>query len=109
MGIFKRHNELKKRYEELSNNYELLVKRNKNLYDRDIEHQKKYKEKIHELKVENAKLKLELEDTRGFLKQERDAKEELLRQRNKVTTSKKEKAVVRKPVKKEKAKTKEEK
>ena len=80
MGIFKRHNELKKRYEELSNNYELLVKRNKNLYDRDIEHQKKYKEKIHELKVENAKLKLELEDTRGFLKQERDAKEELLRQ-----------------------------
>ena len=109
MGIFKRHNELKKRYEELSNNYELLVKRNKNLYDRDIEHQKKYKEKIHELKVENAKLKLELEDTRGFLKQERDAKEELLRQRNKVTTSKKDKEVVRKPVKKEKAKTKEEK
>lgn len=45
MGIFKRHNELKKRYEELSNNYELLVKRNKDLYNRDIEHQKKYKEK----------------------------------------------------------------
>ena len=45
-----------------------------------------YKDKIDEqnnyLKEENAKLKLELEDTQGFLAQETQAKEHLIKERN---------------------------
>lgn len=39
-------------------------------------------EQLTPLKEENARLKLELEDTKGFLMQETQAKEQLLKERN---------------------------
>lgn len=66
----------------LKNNLKIMQERNEDLYKRDLEHQKKYQEEIKRLKEENTELKFELEDAIGFLKQERQAKEELLRQRN---------------------------
>lgn len=82
MGIFKKYNELK-------NNYEVLVRRNEDLYKRDIEHQKQYLAYLRKKDEEIAKLKIELEDTKGFLEQETAAKKELLRQRNIANNKKK--------------------
>lgn len=71
-----------KKVKELKNNLKIMQERNEDLYKRDLEHQKKYQDEIKRLKEEIVLLKFELEDAIGFLKQERQAKEELLRQRN---------------------------
>ena len=69
-------------YEIELKNRELLIKQNSELSgDRiksDIENQK--------LKKVIASLKFELEDTKGFLKQETEAKEYLLKERKKLRT-----------------------
>lgn len=67
----------KKLYQNELANRKLLIEQNSKLskqrIDSDIENQK--------LREENAKLRIELEDLGGFYIQEKEAKEELLKQR----------------------------
>lgn len=64
----------------LKNNNKILTQRNKELYDKNIE----YQYKIKELKEEKARIMLELEDTKGFLQQEKDCSEALRKERTKL-------------------------
>ena len=74
MKLFKNY---KKLYEQELNNRKLLMEQNSRLskerVDSDTENQK--------LREENAKMKIELEDLGQFYIQEKEAKEELLKQR----------------------------
>ena len=75
--IFKNY---KKLYKTELNNRKIYEQRYKEVYEHNIELQnveKSYNKK----KEEVAKLKLELEDTQGFLAQERQAKEFLIKER----------------------------
>jgi len=79
MKLFKNY---KKLYEQELENRRLLIQQNSNLskqrIDSDIENKK--------LREENAKMKIELEDLGQFYIQEKEAKEELLKQRKKLRT-----------------------
>lgn len=75
MELFKNY---KKLYNEAKSNNKIYVERNCDLYKRDLIRQ----EEAMKLREEIARLKIELEDTKGFLMQEKRAKEELLIQRN---------------------------
>ena len=77
MGIFKK-------YELLKNNIKVLQARNEDLYKRDIAHQEQYQKKLKKKNEQIAKLKIELEDTYGFLAQETEAKEALKKERTKL-------------------------
>lgn len=68
----RRYNEIKKINEELQKSTGLAELRKENL---------ELANEVLDLKIENAKLKIELEDTNGFLQQEKRAKEYLLRER----------------------------
>lgn len=68
----------------LKNNLKIMQERNKDLYERDIEHQKIAQERFKAYREEIAKLKIELEDTQGFLKQERQLSAALRHQRNNI-------------------------
>jgi len=72
-------NKYKTLYETELHNRKMYEQRYKEIYDKYIELQKSTG--MAELRKEIAKLKLELEDTKGFLEQERQAKEELLKER----------------------------
>lgn len=61
----------------LKENLKIMQERNKDLYERDIKRQ----EENRTLREKIAKLTIELEDTKGFLKQEKEAKEALLKER----------------------------
>ena len=69
----------KKLYEIEKNNRKLYEKRYKEIYEENLKLQESTG--IAELRKENTKLKLELEDTLGFLEQEKQAKEFLLKER----------------------------
>lgn len=77
MKLFKNY---KKLYENELANRKLLIEQNSKLskqrIDSDIENKN--------LREENAKMKIELEDLGGFYIQEKEAKEELLKQRKKL-------------------------
>lgn len=80
MKLFKNY---KKLYLSELNNRKLYEQRYKEVYEKNIEYQnieKAYNKK----KEEVTRLKLELEDAQGFLAQETEAKEELLKQRKKL-------------------------
>lgn len=68
----RRYNEIKKINEELQKSTGFAELRKENL---------ELTNEVLDLKIENAKLKIELEDTNGFLQQEKRAKEYLLRER----------------------------
>ena len=72
-------NKYKTLYETELHNRKMYEKRYKEVYEENIELQKSTG--LADLRKEIAKLKLELEDTKGFLEQERQAKEELLKER----------------------------
>lgn len=72
-------NKYKTLYETELHNRKMYEKRYKEVIQENIELQKSTG--MSELRKEIAKLKLELEDTQGFLAQERQAKEELLKER----------------------------
>lgn len=76
-NIFKNYKEL---YKTELNNRKLYEERYKEIYDENIALQMELK-KLKKAKEECAKLKLDLEDAKGFWKQETEAKEELLKQR----------------------------
>lgn len=69
----------KKLYEIEKNNRQMYEKRYKEVYEENLKLQESTG--LADLRKEIAKLKLELEDTKGFLAQERQAKEELLKER----------------------------
>lgn len=69
----------KQLYEIEHNNRKLYEKRYKEVYEENLKLQESTG--IAELRKENTKLKLELEDTLGFLEQEKQAKEFLLKER----------------------------
>lgn len=77
MGIFKK-------YDSMKNNLKVLQERNEDLYKRDIEHQAQYQKELKKKNEIIARLKLNLEDTQGFLEQETQAKEALLKERTKL-------------------------
>lgn len=77
MGIFKK-------YDLLKNNIKILQARNEDLYKRNIAHQEQYQAELKKRSEEIARLKIELEDTRGFLEQETQAKEALKKERTKL-------------------------
>lgn len=77
MGIFKK-------YDLLKNNIKILQARNEDLYKRNIAHQEQYQAELKKRSEEIAKLKIEVEDTRGFLEQETQAKEALKKERTKL-------------------------
>ena len=83
MEIFKNY---KKLYESTRNNLKLMQERNADLYKRGIEYQEQAKEHEKKLKEKIAKLTLELEDTRGFLEQEKACSEALRKERTKLKT-----------------------
>lgn len=70
----------------LRNNLKLMQKRNEDLYKRDVEHQEKFKEKELKYKEEITRLKFELEDTQGFLLQEKECSSALRKERTKLKT-----------------------
>ena len=92
----KRKSDYKELYEIELNNRKMYEKRYKEIKEENIKLQKetgiadlrKQLNKVSDencvLKEENAKLKLELEDVKGFLLQETQAKEELKKQRTKL-------------------------
>lgn len=82
---FKKENkkDYKTLYETELNNRKLYEKRYKEVIQENIELQKSAG--IAELRKENAKLKLELEDMKGFYEQEKQAKEFLLKEREEKT------------------------
>lgn len=88
MKLFKNY---KKLYEQELENRRLLIQQNSKLskqrIDADISSRK--------LAEENAKLKIELEDLGGFYIQEKEAKEELLKQRKKL---RREITILKKPL-----------
>lgn len=69
----------KQLYEIELNNRQMYEKRYKEVYEENLKLQESTG--IAELRKENTKLKLELEDTLGFLEQEKQAKEFLLKER----------------------------
>lgn len=69
-------------YEQELENRKLLIQQNSNLSKQRINADKR----SQKLAEENAKLKIELEDLGGFYIQEKEAKEELLKQRKKLRT-----------------------
>lgn len=75
--IFKNY---KKLYKTELSNRKLYEQRYKEIYDENIELQN-IRVAYEKKKEEIAKLKLDLEDAKGFWKQETEAKEELLKQR----------------------------
>ena len=91
MDVFKNW---KKLYQTEYNNRKLYEKRYREVKLENEELQKKtgvaklrkqvaeLRNQVMDLKVQKAQLRIELEDTIGFLQQEKQAKEELLRQRN---------------------------
>lgn len=81
MKLFKNYRKL---YEIERNNNKVLVERNNDLHKRYVA----CKKEMLEFEEEIARLKIELEDTKGYLAQEKQAKEELLRQRNKANARK---------------------
>lgn len=81
MKLFKNYRKL---YEIEKNNNKVLVERDNDLCKRYIAC---IKETL-EFEETIARLKIELEDTKGYLAQEKQAKEELLRQRNKANARK---------------------
>lgn len=64
----------------LKHNNRMLTERNKELYDRNIA----YQYEIKELKELVTKLKFELEDTKGFLQQEKECSDALRKERTKL-------------------------
>ncbi|MBR5303468.1 MAG: hypothetical protein IKU37_01410 [Candidatus Gastranaerophilales bacterium] len=79
MKLFKNY---KKLYESELNNRKLYEEQYKKIYEENIDYQKEikcYKEKC-------GRLTIDLEDVDGLLKQETEAKEELLKQRKKLRT-----------------------
>ena len=79
MKLFKNY---KKLYENELENRKMLINQVSKLGAENVDYQKeiqKYKEKC-------GKLTIELEDIKGFLTQEKEAKEELLKQRKKLRT-----------------------
>ena len=75
--IFKNY---KKLYKTELSNRKLYEERYKELYDENILLQMEVKD-AKKVREECAKTKIKLDDTKGFLAQEKEAKEELLRQR----------------------------
>lgn len=63
----------KSKMKTLKDNVKVLQKRNKDLYERDLERQ----HQNLELRKEICRLKLELEDTQGFLEQEKQCSDAL--------------------------------
>ena len=79
MKLFKNY---KKLYESELNNRKLYEEQYKKIYEENIDYQKEikcYKETC-------GRLTIDLEDVDGLLKQETEAKEELLKQRKKLRT-----------------------
>ena len=76
----KRYRELKKQYEDLQKEKGIGDLRKKIMELSDDND--RLKDENAYLKEENVKLKFELEDTQGFLAQEKQAKETLLKERN---------------------------
>lgn len=66
----------------LKNNLKIMQERNKDLYERDIEHQMFHKEEMKKMREALARVRIELEDTQGFLKQEKQLSAALRHQRN---------------------------
>lgn len=63
-----------------------LFKNYKKLYLTELNNRKLYEQRYKEVYEKNIQYQFELEDTRGFLAQEKEAKEELLKQRKKLRT-----------------------
>lgn len=61
-----------------------LFKNYKKLYLTELNNRKLYEKRYKEVYEKNIQYQFELEDTRGFLAQEKEAKEELLKQRKKL-------------------------
>lgn len=61
-----------------------LFKNYKKLYLTELNNRKLYEQRYKEVYEKNIQYQFELEDTRGFLAQEKEAKEELLKQRKKL-------------------------
>ena len=61
-----------------------LFKNYKKLYKIELNNRKMYEQRYKEVYEKNIQYQFELEDTRGFLAQEKEAKEELLKQRKKL-------------------------
>lgn len=61
-----------------------LFKNYKKLYLTELNNRKLYEQRYKEVYEKNIQYQFELEDTRGFLAQEKQAKEELLKQRKKL-------------------------
>ena len=81
MGIFKNY---KKLYESTKNNLKVMQERNADLYQRGILYQEQAKEHEKKLKEKIARLTFELEDTKGFLEQEKACSEALRKERTKL-------------------------
>lgn len=77
MKIFKNY---KKLYETAKANQDKLIEQCSKIGAENVNYQKK----IKKLTEECAKLTIELEDTKGFLTQETEAKEELKKERTKL-------------------------
>lgn len=74
----------KKLYKSSQNNLRLMQQRNKDLYDRGIAYQEQAKEHERKLREQIAKLTIDLEDTKGFLEQEKACSEALRKERTKL-------------------------
>lgn len=61
-----------------------LFKNYKKLYLTELNNRKLYEQRYKEVYEKNIQYQFELEDTKGFLAQEKEAKEELLKQRKKL-------------------------
>lgn len=84
MKIFKNY---KKLYEISKNNEKIILERKKELSDENVLLQEKVIEAgttIAHLREEIAKLKIELEDTNGFLEQEKECSNALRKERTKL-------------------------
>lgn len=79
MNLFK-----KTKIQTLKDNLKVMQERNEDLYKRDIEHQKKAIAQFRLYKEEITKLSIENEDLKGFLEQEKEAKEALKKERTKL-------------------------
>lgn len=83
MRLFKNY---KKLYESTKNNLKVMQERNADLYERCIVYQEQAKDHEKKLKEKIAKLSFELEDTQGFLEQEKACSEALRKERTKLKT-----------------------
>ena len=61
-----------------------IFKNYKKLYLTELNNRKLYEERYKEIYEKNIQYQFELEDLRGFYNQEKEAKEELLKQRKKL-------------------------